>query len=107
MKWEILGECFAAISDFDQTLSLKPSYAEAYGARGETKNLLGHPKEAISDFDQAIHLDPDNPKHYYIRGITKNSLDTIGDGKIDLQMALNLAEKIGDEKLKERIMKEL
>ncbi len=71
---------------------------------------MGHPNDAISDLNKAIHVAPNYASSYYIRGKLKVTSDIAvvegePDGVQDLQTALELAEKAGNEKLKESIMK--
>ena len=88
-------------------IRLNPRHAEAYFLRGLAKAALGHSEDAIFDYDEAIRLDPDYAAAYYFRGRMKRLLDSVEDGASDIQMALELAEKAGDEALKSEIMKEL
>ena len=91
----------------DAAIRLNPDYADAYNNRGISKSNLGHPEAAISDYDEAIRLNPNEAKAYGNRGDAKKGLGLTGDAKRDFQTALNLAEKMGDEELKARIMKRL
>lgn len=56
-----------AIEAFDKAIRLKPTYAEAYAARGNMRNLLVQNERAIQDFDEAIRLNPQYTEAYYNR----------------------------------------
>ena len=62
---------FAAISDYDKAIQLKPDDADAYNDRGNAKSALGQHFAAISDYDKAIQLKPDDAHAYYARGVCK------------------------------------
>src|SRR5215471_17775361 len=47
-----------AIAAFDKAIRLKPTYAEAYAARGSMHNRLVENERAIQDFNEAIRLNP-------------------------------------------------
>lgn len=63
-NWQVhynLGLCLAqqqrwqkATWQFDQVISLQPTYAAAYGDRGWMKLQQGHWQDALVDFDQAV-----------------------------------------------------
>ena len=69
------------------------------------KLFLEYTKAAISDFNETIHLDPDYARAYYGRGFAKNLLGHAKEGNQDIQSALDLSEKAGDEELKSAILK--
>ncbi|MGE0681097.1 MAG: tetratricopeptide repeat protein [Candidatus Binatia bacterium] len=56
-----------AIAEFDKAIRLKPTYAEAFSARGNVRNRLVQNKRAIEDFDEAIRLNPQYTEAYYNR----------------------------------------
>jgi len=105
-----LGQHFAAITDYDKALQLKPDIAEVYSNRGVVKAALGQHRAAITDFDKAIHLEPNFADAYSNRGITKALLNRISEAKQDLRTALRLAEQAGNQQLKtaiEQILEQL
>ncbi len=69
-----LGQYFAAISDYNKVIQLKPNDANVYINRGFAKYYLGQYVAAISDFDKAIQLKPDAAKAYINRGAAKADL---------------------------------
>ncbi len=56
-----------AIQALDKAIRLKPTYAEAYSARGNLHNQLVERERAIQDFDEAIRLNPKYVAAYYNR----------------------------------------
>lgn len=56
-----------AIEEFDKAIRLKPTYAEAFSARGNVRNRLVQNKRAIEDFDEAVRLNPQYTEAYYNR----------------------------------------
>ena len=103
IKESTLGRHEEAISDLKEAIRLKPNYAEAYFARGLSKNNLGGREEAISDLNEAIRLRPNHAEAYFFRGLVKGSLRKEEEAQVDYQMALKLAEQQGNEHLKTTI----
>jgi tetratricopeptide (TPR) repeat protein len=64
-----LGDYPGAIVDFNQAISLKGFYPEAYISLGISRAKLGDFQGAIDAYSQAIQLDPDLAIAYYNRGI--------------------------------------
>src|SRR3984893_15804913 len=58
MAFRAKGDLTNAHSDFDQAVSLNPSYARAYANRGNIAFAQRDFDGAIADFNQAIKLDP-------------------------------------------------
>jgi len=53
--------------EFDKAIRLKPTYAEAFSARGNVRNRLVQNERAIEDFNEAIRLNPQYTEAYYNR----------------------------------------
>ena len=70
LAYYYLGNLEQAISNFDQAIAKKPTFAEAYANRGDVWRDLGEPEKAFSDYDQAIELDPNASRYFYNRAIT-------------------------------------
>lgn len=75
-----------AIEAFDKAIRLKPTYAEAYSARGNMHNRLVENERAILDFNEAIRLNPNYTAAYYNRagaymdsGQLENALKDYGE----------------------------
>jgi tetratricopeptide (TPR) repeat protein len=58
-----------AITDFDESIRLKPS-SEAHTYRGFAYKRLGDKEKAIAEFDAAIKLDPKEALAWRVRGAT-------------------------------------
>ena len=56
-----------ARDEFDKAIRLKPTYAEAFSARGNVRNRLMQNTLALEDFDEAIRLNPSYKEAYYNR----------------------------------------
>ena len=54
------GDYKKAISDFDESTRLSPSYVEPYFHRGVVWGILGYNDKSIVDFKEALRLDPNN-----------------------------------------------
>ena len=89
-----------AIADYDQAIRLRPDYATVYSDRGNAKHLLGRYSDVISDCDEATRLDPNLAQAYLNRGAAKAALRDIEGSRSDLETALDLAEKAGNDGLK-------
>ena len=101
-----LGQYEGAIVDFNKALRLKPDFADAYAYRGRGLAMLelGRYENAISDFDVVLRLNPDSVEVYTVRGFAKwMSIGRISDARKDIQIALKLAEKTGNQVLKNEI----
>ena len=57
-----------AIEDFDRSISINPSSAEAYTGRGTAYALSGRYAPALEDFTRAIEMNDRFPLAYYNRG---------------------------------------
>ena len=101
-----LKQHFAAIQDYDKAIQFKPNYAKAYHNRGLAKSSLGRHFAAISDLDKVLQLKPNDATAYAARGFEKAALGRTQEAKGDYQIALKLAEKVGDENLKVKIKKQ-
>ena len=56
-----------ARDEFDKAIRLKPTYAEAFSARGNVRNRLMQNTLALEDFAEAIRLNPSYTEAYYNR----------------------------------------
>ena len=61
------GKYQEAINDFQQAISLKADYAEAYNMLGFSTRKLGKAKDAFAYYDKALTLKPNFPeaREYY------------------------------------------
>ena len=90
----------SAVADYNKVIQLNPEFPSVYTNRGEAKIKLKQYKSAITDCDKAIQMDPHDTYAYYIRADAKFYMGDIEEGKLDLKIALKLAEKADDMILK-------
>ena len=102
-----LGPYGALIADLDEEIQRKPNIAEAWAGRGWAKAQLKNYRGALKDYDTAIRLKPDFALAYFSRGLMKYSRSgrLTRAIKQDLQTALKLVGKTGNESLKTDIEK--
>ena len=62
-----------ALADYDQAISLDPSFALAYWNRGNVFNVKGHYDRAIREFDQAIKLNAGFSPAFFSRALAYQS----------------------------------
>ena len=94
------GELEESLVAYDKVIQLKPIYAGAYLSRGNVKRKLGWRRLSLADYNEAILRNEDLAEAYFNRGDVKNDLGEFEEAKKDFQIALELAEQQGDEKLK-------
>src|SRR5690606_11354432 len=58
----------AAIADYDEAISLDPTYANAYNNRGIANRAAGLADRAVADFDAALRINPAFASAYGNRG---------------------------------------
>ena len=97
-----LGPYSALIADLDEEIQRKPNFAEAWAGRGWAKAQLKNYRGALKDYDTAIRIKPDFALAYFSRGLMKYSQSghLSRAAKRDLQTALKLAERAGNDKLR-------
>ncbi len=66
--YQAQGDLEHAMSDFNESMRVDPTYPSAYGNRGITWYRRGDLDRAIADYDQAIRLDPKYEYAYANRG---------------------------------------
>jgi tetratricopeptide (TPR) repeat protein len=81
-----------ALADYNQSIALKPDYANAYVGRGNLKyEKLNDVKGALADYNQSIALKPDNASAYVGRGILKvNKLNDVKGALADYNQSIAL-----------------
>ena len=90
---EITSSLSAAIADFDHTLSILPTYEEAFLNRGVAyydRQGEGDLEQALVDFDQTLKLDPDYGLAYFVRGLARLRKDATSDWEADFLKAQEL-----------------
>ncbi|HEY9636256.1 MAG TPA: tetratricopeptide repeat protein [Coleofasciculaceae cyanobacterium] len=80
----------AAISSYDQALTIKPDYHQAWYNRGYALFNLGRLEEAISSYDQALKIKPDDHEARYNRGIALRNLGRIEEAISSYDQALKI-----------------
>lgn len=79
-----------AVSDYTQTLRLRPKYLSAYTGRGLAYAKLGKQPESIADYNQALQLEPNNAQIYTQRGNARFLLKDYQGGVEDYNKAIKL-----------------
>lgn len=87
------GDLSRAIADFDQSISLDPSFALSFNDRGYSHMVMGNLDRAIADFDEAIRLDPNLPNARAHRGTAYLGKRQYDRAIADLNEALQLNPK--------------
>ena len=54
-----------AIESFSEAIKIRPTYAEAYYARGNCYEAKGRPDEAIEDYNEVLRFSPGEAVAYY------------------------------------------
>ena len=78
------------VSAYNQTLRLKPDFAEAYTNRGSAKAALEQYADAVADYNEALKLKPNFAEAYTNRGSAKAALEQYADAITDYNEALKL-----------------
>jgi tetratricopeptide (TPR) repeat protein len=94
-----------AIADYNQSIALKPAFADAYYGRGSSKHLLEDYEGAIADYNQSIALKPAFADAYYGRGNSKNNLGDYQGAISDYDQAITLKPAFADAYLSRGIAK--
>jgi lipoprotein NlpI len=87
------GDLNAAITAFNQAISIDPKFAPAYYNRGFAYSLQGKQDEAISNYDQAIQLEPNYKAAYYQRGSLKGQKGDFDAALADFSQVVTLDPK--------------
>jgi len=74
----------------DQSIQLKPDYAEAWNNRGNALHDLKRYEEAITDYDKALNLKPDHHQAWIDKGVTLHELKRFDDAITHYDKALSL-----------------
>jgi tetratricopeptide (TPR) repeat protein len=94
-RW--LGHLKQALSDCNESLRLRSSFAPALDSRGFTYLKLGELDAAISDYDQALRLNPKRAISLYGRGLARQKKgDSVG-GNADIEAAKEISPNLDEE----------
>jgi tetratricopeptide (TPR) repeat protein len=86
------GNYTAALSDFNQAISIDGSIGEAWVNRGAVSIIEKRYKDGISDIDKGLSLGTEEPaKAYYNRAVAYEGIDDEKSAYLDYQQALTLA----------------
>ena len=97
----------AAIADYDKAIYLKPDYVAAYVCRAHAHEMCRQYEAAISDYDVILRSYPKSTLFYLKRAQAKSALKQIEMAEQDCYIALKLATKKDDVKMKKRIQRQL
>ena len=101
------GKFEEAIDAFNEAIKIDPSKWGDYQSRGAARQRLLDQSGAtsineyegvIADYTEAINLDPDTPVSYYQRGALIADRGNAHRAFPDLEKALQIAQRIGDER---------
>jgi tetratricopeptide (TPR) repeat protein len=87
------GDLGAAITAFNQAISIDPKYAPAYFYRGLAYATQNQPDQAVVNYDQAIQLDPAFKQAYYQRGSLKGQKGDFDSAINDFNEVIKLDPK--------------
>ena len=91
-----------AITAYDNSIRLKPNFAEAFNNRGNAKSCLGQHDEAIADYDKAICLKSDFATALVNRAEVLFHLMRHDEARRDVETARKLAVATGDQSIVEK-----
>ena len=110
------GKFEEAIDAFNEAIKIDPSKWGDYQSRGAARQRLLDQSGAtsineyegvIADYTEAINLDPDTPVSYYQRGALIADRGNAHRAFSDLEKALQIAQRIGDEDYIDSIQRKL
>jgi tetratricopeptide (TPR) repeat protein len=82
------GDPKGAIADYDQAISLKKDWGEAYYNRAVVKTTLKEYSGAVLDYDRMIHLKGGGAEAYYSRACAKLALGRHQEAVLDFNQAI-------------------
>jgi tetratricopeptide (TPR) repeat protein len=83
------GKAQESIDRFNETIRVKPDYAEAYKNRGNAYYVLGQYRRAIKDYNETIRMKPDYLEAYINRGNAYLMLEQYQSALEDYNKAIN------------------
>jgi len=106
LKKQNQGDKQGAIADYNESIRLKPDFAEAYNNRGIAKDDLGDKQGAIADYNEAIRLKPDYAEAYNNRGNAKYDLGDKQGAIADYNEAIRLKPDFAEAYYSRGLIKE-
>ena len=94
IAYAAMGDYGRAMDDFDQSIKLKPDYANPFNNRGLAYRKKGDYERAIKDFNEAIKLDPSYALAFANRAETYQSMNDYTRADLDYSEALRLEPKL-------------
>ncbi len=105
-----------AIDAFTEAIKIDPGKSSDYQNRGAAREkllsqsgatTLNEYKGVLDDYTEAINLDPNAPVSYYQRGALLADRGKAHEAFPDLEIALQIAQRIGDEEYIARVEQKL
>jgi tetratricopeptide (TPR) repeat protein len=84
------GQYKDAIKDYDNSINLDKTFAEAWYNRAVAKNSIKDYKGAIADYTEAIKLNPNNIHAYNNRGLIKKTMKDYDGATEDYTKAIEI-----------------
>jgi serine/threonine protein kinase/tetratricopeptide (TPR) repeat protein len=81
---------YYALIDFDQAITLKPDWGEAYINRALAREGMNEYPEAIKDLTRALELKPHGSQVYFLRAVVREKAKDLEGAKKDREEGLRL-----------------
>lgn len=88
-----------ALAHYDKAVSLDPTNALAWAARGAARTKRKLFEQAIADLNRAIEIDDTRARPYYDRGFANFSLARTTEAQADFKEAVRLADGLSDAEI--------
>ncbi len=96
--FSLINESTLAIEDYDKSITINPSYAQAYFDRAHSYFINGQSDKAVEDYNKVIQLDPNYVEAYLNRGTVKleqgNTRGACRDWSTAASLGLDFANEI-------------
>lgn len=97
LSYVYVDDFSSAISYFNKSLKINPSFQQAYHIRGFCKFKKNQFSEAIRDFNNAIKIDKHDSASYYYRGLSNLAIQKREEACSDFYKAAELGELAASE----------
>ena len=95
----MLKDYNGAISDFNESLKIKPEYKLALLERGVTYYQIANDAMAMADLNKSIELNPKSERAFLFRGKLKKYMNDIPGSCADLMQAKALGSTTAQEEM--------